>query len=279
MVSDNTSLHSQIMKNLYLNAERDFVIFNVFDDNKNEPERIPGHTLILAAGSKVFHDLFYGNPKREAEIEIKNSSVAAFKLFMKFFYMDHEDISYDDWIEVLKLANKFDVPQCFDAISLFMERNFNLNTVCFAFTMAITYRLNMPDLYKLCDQFIATNYAAIFKLDSFYIFPDYILENFLQIIKNTNPMTIFNACMKWASYKCGQKNIDKVAQNLRHQLGNCFRYILFEKMSLSEFAECLTKYKGLFESSEMERIIIKIAEARKRRYSRMTKLRKNKTPK
>lgn len=261
----------QIMNKLYLNGDKADVILEVHENGKHEP--IYAHRIILATGSKVFDTMLYGGPKRENVIPITNSTVIGVKLFLQFFYMDSVKLSNNffcpESLEVLELAQKYEVQQCFDAYSKSVRSRLNIDNVCDALTVANVYSQQLQHLHEFCREYIANHFMVIFKAPAFRRCSDAILMNILDIalMKNCNPVEIFSASMNWASYACEerQKDSSKDSKKLRSQLGDAFKLIPFNKMSLKEFALCLTQRRDLFESKEIEDIIISMAEISKKR--------------
>ncbi|XP_055311615.1 BTB/POZ domain-containing protein 6-A-like [Sitodiplosis mosellana] len=265
------SFRAQIMKSLCLNSDKADIFFVIHENGQQE--RISAHKCILACGSPVFNTVFYGDqPKQETEIPITDSSAAAFKLFMQFFYLDTVCLSYDNAIEVLQLAQKFQVIECFETYARFMQRHLKIDNVCSAFAVANTFSQQMTNFLQVCREYIANNLQAVLETDNFRCCPTEILKEILEIAreKNYNRIKIFSAAMNWSSHACEKKNINKeLSKNLRHQLGDVFNLIAFDQMTLDEFAQCLTKRSNLFESVELEKVIIAIAKAsnKKRRSS------------
>lgn len=181
-----------------------------------------------------------------------------------FFYLDHlEPLTYANSIEVLKLAKRYEVGGCFDAISKFMQTHLNSDTVCDTLTVARLFAQEMKPLVDLCHKFITDNLIAVLNSPSYLRCTPDTLKIILEISnKDTyGAINIFFASMKWASSACERKKINKdVSKNLRHQLGDCFNLISFEKMQLDEFSNCLMMFSNLFDVPELEKIIIAIAK-------------------
>lgn len=263
------SFRAKIMKTLCLNSQKADVFFVIHENGQQE--RIPAHKNILATGSPVFNTIFYGNQsKQEPEIHITDAPVAAFKLFVQFFYMDTVNLTYDNAISVLRLAQKFQVIECFETYTRFMQSHLSSENVCSALAVANLFSHQMSNFRQVCYQFIANNLQDVLSADNFRRCSRDILKKVIEIAheKNFNCVKIFIALMNWSAHVCEQKKVNnELSKNLRQQLGDCFKLIPFDKMTLDEFGQCLSKRSGLFEAVELEKIIITMAKATKRGHS------------
>lgn len=74
------------------------------------------HKSILAAGSPIFHEMFYGRHKNMETIQILDHDQCAFRLFLESFYSD--SILFDERSNniygVLELAKEYEVTQCME---------------------------------------------------------------------------------------------------------------------------------------------------------------------
>lgn len=73
-------------KKMYLDSDIADVYF-VCDSEDGGFKRIPAHKSVLAAASKVFKVMFYGELKEEGDIKVCNVTAAAFEEFLQFFYL------------------------------------------------------------------------------------------------------------------------------------------------------------------------------------------------
>lgn len=268
-----TNLYAGITDSLYL---RDEIADVHFIFRKNEQfERVPAHKIILSSASKVFMAMFYGDLKEKEEVIITDSPAEAFKEFLQIFYLDMVCLTYENIEYVVKLADKYDVKECMEICAEFLELNLTIENSCFAFELATLFGLT--SLTISCKEHIEENILDVFETEGFLNCSSIVLERILAIENlNAGSVDIFNACWKWASIQCEDEGIDKEdTSNLRYQLGNCFLLIPFDKMSLQEFADCITKYPHLFDAVELMEIIKGIASTErviKNRYRRTNKI-------
>jgi hypothetical protein len=82
----------------------------IVDGNK-----LPAHKFLLAAKSKVFYAMFYGDmiESKAKEVEIKDTTVEAFKLMLKYIYFEELDLGndndYEMAFEIYRIAHRFEL--------------------------------------------------------------------------------------------------------------------------------------------------------------------------
>lgn len=262
-MSLENSLCVQIMNKLFTNNYKADVFFEVHENGSHR--QLNAHKIILATGSEVFNKMFYGGPKPETIISITDSTVDAFQLFLQFFYLDSVKFSNDDIsLGVLKLAKKYEVQQCFDEYSKFMQSQISIDNVCDVFTVANQYKQQLAGLHKFCCDYIAKHITIILKSPSFRRCNHVILKNILNIarMKSVSPIEIFGASMNWAILACEQDQQDssKDSKQIRIKLADAFNLIPFDKMPVNQLGQCITQHRNLFETKELEDLIIGMSE-------------------
>lgn len=100
---------SRATANMYLNEETADVHF-VFEIDDME-QRVAAHKSLLAAGSPVFHAMFYGTIKEKGDVKISDASVKGFMDFLSVFYLDQVKINKENVAEIMDLSNKYDIPE------------------------------------------------------------------------------------------------------------------------------------------------------------------------
>lgn len=150
-------------EDFYLDAATADVFFVFGDGNNNQ--RIPAHKVLLAAKSDVFKAMFYGELKEKGDIKIVDASIAAFKEFLRFFYCTEIDPTIENAPNVLKSADKYNVPACCDFYEKFLGDTITNDNVCFVYGLAILYKRS--GLKELCERRIAENTESVLKSQSF----------------------------------------------------------------------------------------------------------------
>lgn len=74
---------------LYLNdtttSDVYFMFYSSDSDGNETVDRLPAHRIILAAASSVFHQMFYGDLRKENDVLISDTTKDAFAEFLQFF--------------------------------------------------------------------------------------------------------------------------------------------------------------------------------------------------
>lgn len=214
-------------------------------------KRIPAHKCLLAIASPVFHRMFFGELKEEADVRIVDVSVDGFSEFLQFFYMEEVNLTGDNFAEVITLADKYDVPGCMHMCEQFLEITLTLDSVCWCYELATLFHLQ--HLVDMCEERICMETKSIFESDGFLHCPRQILARILSLERlSCDEIDVLHACMRWATQACKRAHIDgTVATNQRQELAECFNLIRFPAMSAEDFSKCLNDYDGLFDAMEM----------------------------
>jgi hypothetical protein len=107
-------------KTFYLNEYMSDVII-IVDGNK-----LPAHKFLLAAKSKVFHAMFFGDmiESKAKEVEIKDTTVEAFKLMLKYIYFEElylgNDSDYEMAFEIYRIAHRFELRKLTGTLHMLM---------------------------------------------------------------------------------------------------------------------------------------------------------------
>lgn len=92
-------------------------------------DELSAHKSVLAASSPVFNRMFNGELKEKGDVDIKDASASGFKEFLNFFYGVPMQLTIENVAEVLKLADKYDVEDCFPICIDFLKRNLDTDIV------------------------------------------------------------------------------------------------------------------------------------------------------
>lgn len=120
--------------------------------------RVPAHKLILANGSSVFDTMFDGRWKDEKEVRIVDATPAVFKEFLQFFYKNDVTVTAANLIDVMNMANKYDVTECLNVCEQMLMKNSRLDDICIGLEAAILFnRSRLKEHCKNEIQKAATN--------------------------------------------------------------------------------------------------------------------------
>jgi len=101
-------------------------VTSILEKQNGEKGKLYGHVNIISTASHVLQMNFCNNWMDHKQIQIKQVSFEAFQVLLRFIYMD--DISFDPglFLEVLKIAHRFNVEQLLDALT--SNESFENNT-------------------------------------------------------------------------------------------------------------------------------------------------------
>lgn len=100
------ALPSKIGEKLYLDVDSADVFF-VLPSKSGGIERVPAHRNILGVISPVFKSMFYGPIEHEGDWHVPNVTLAAFKEFLQFFYLENVTIAAENMTDVSKLRKHY----------------------------------------------------------------------------------------------------------------------------------------------------------------------------
>lgn len=117
--------------------------------------------------------------------------------------------------------------------------------------------INHDELSKYCKKEISLEPKQIFASESFHCCDAYTLQHILELCLATVEANIFKATIQWAKYACGIAGLDpEQVINLKMQLDDCLKSIRFGSMTIEDFHECYTPFKGLFTQDELDDIMM-----------------------
>lgn len=239
------------LRKLYLNESTADVHFVFENERTAEVKRISAHKCLLAIASPVFHRMFFGELKEEADVRIVDVSADGFSEFLQFFYMEEVNLTGENFAEVMTLADKYDVPGCMHLCEQFLEITLTLDSICWCYELATLFHLQ--HLIDMCEERICMETKSIFDSEGFLHCPRQILARLLSLESlSCDEIDVLHASMRWATEACKRAHIDAtLATNKRQQLAECFDLIRFPAMSAEDFSKCLSDYDGLFTAMEM----------------------------
>ena len=104
----NSSWCKNKLKALIENPSTHDVTFKTSDGGS-----VSAHRVIVAAGSPVFHAMLYGNIKERSqkEIDLPNIDSSTLKNLFSFLYSGHVQTNLMGCVELLQVANYFDIKE------------------------------------------------------------------------------------------------------------------------------------------------------------------------
>ena len=161
-----------VLSDLHQNYEdiastSDIMITAGYDNSEN----IPVHKAILTLRSPVFKAMFDNNMTESSsnQIQIPDFDSITIKRMVEFLYKDTftdiDDTSYEDFISLLAIANKYEINSLKEASVYYLNKKITLDNVADMRNKAILYDSDI--LLNYCLQFIESHYTVLFKNDSF----------------------------------------------------------------------------------------------------------------
>lgn len=157
--------------------------------------------------------------------------------------------------EMMYLANKYDVSECFNVCETFFKEKRLVENICHVLQLAVTF--DRKELMEFLLAKVKENPTQIFASNSFKNCTGSILKLILAIDNlDCDEKAVFDACMVWSEKACEKNRMDPLEmKNRREQLGDCFHLIRFAAMEPLHISQCVLKYKNLFERDELLEII------------------------
>ncbi|RZF39905.1 hypothetical protein LSTR_LSTR010533 [Laodelphax striatellus] len=136
---------------------------------KVDGTKFHAHKVILAARSEYFRALLYGGLKEshQTEIELKDTSIEAFKALLKYIYTSHMSLASvkDIVLDILGLAHQYGFVDLEAAISDYLRQTLSIHDVCAVFDAARLYHLHY--LTKMCTTYMDSHAPDIITHPSF----------------------------------------------------------------------------------------------------------------
>lgn len=216
-----------------------------------DSKRIVAHRNVLAVYSPKYKAQFYGPNPDLGEIHVKDISPDAFEEFIKFFYGETVNFTYENVEGILNQAKQCLINILVYECELFLMRSLNDIKLIWSYRLSILY--DLEKLQQVCEQKIANNIPTIFATNDFLQCDEHVLIHILNIGEfiDCKETDIFEGCISWARAACRRKNIsDKNLKNVRAQLNTALDYIYFGSFNIYKFVEINETYKGFFTPDE-----------------------------
>lgn len=134
---------------------------------QENPQKIPGHKLILAMASPVFEAMFYGElAEKDEPIAILDIRPEAFNALLVYIYTDEIKVdTVDKACELCYAAKKYMLPQVVETCTRFIFKDLRPGNVCRAYEFARLFE--EPRLMKNCMTIICTRTMEVLDDPSF----------------------------------------------------------------------------------------------------------------
>ncbi|XP_055307984.1 BTB/POZ domain-containing protein 6-A-like [Sitodiplosis mosellana] len=243
-------------KKLYLNSKTADVNF-VFGAGTDHVETVAAHKIILSISSPMFDTMFFGSLPEQGDVPIVDTSPAAFKEFLQFFYLNKVRLTSEHIIDVSILCKKYGVTEALKLCEEPLQKSFTIDEMCSGYALAIL--LEITNTMQFCEREIIKNAEAILKSTSFLKCNCDTFDKIIQLVTSKcSASALVDACMVWAKAECVQQNLKETTANLKAQLGQSFGRIPFAELNKEQFEQFMTDYSDLLDKSDLATIISKM---------------------
>jgi hypothetical protein len=138
------------------------------------------------------------------EIKIPNIKIEIFSIFLKYLYTGTVTIHKDIVMDLLPVADQFNVGSLRKACFEFLVKNINKDSVIKMLLEAQdgTYKFNCDELVSRCLKFIEKHTSDVVKTQDFYLFEE---RTVLEMVKsnklNVEEIDLFKAIIRWGNYR------------------------------------------------------------------------------
>jgi len=148
-------------------------------------KQLYAHRVILSSRCEYFKLLFDSQMKEATEgiIHVPDISYECFVVFLLFLYTDRTELTGDNVVDLLALANQYNVPRLTQLCEQHIVSNMDNTNVCNLYQIADLYQADQLKLY--CKSFIKKEYNTVRQTDDFTNLPVVLQQEIFSAIKYT----------------------------------------------------------------------------------------------
>lgn len=227
-VVDHSSNLAQDIGALFLNDEYTDVTLRV------NGQLFHAHKVILASRSQYFRALLFGGLResRQAEVEIKDTNLTAFKILLKYIYTGYVSLGSEKEeivLEILSLAHQYGFEDLESSICDYLKDALRIHNICIIYDMSSLY--NLDTLKTFCEDFMDKNALPILNHESFFSISPTALKSIIGRDSFCAPeIHIFQGVREWVKHNPHISKED-------HQL--ILKAIRLPLISLSDLLNCV----------------------------------------
>lgn len=166
-----------LMAKLFLNPNLADVKF--LFKNGDDIETVSANKSVLAAGSQVFHAMFFVSMPENGDVEIVDATAEAFQEFLQLFYVSKIKLTMEDMEQVAALADEYDVMGCLMDFATSKIGKLSMADLCWGYQLAIITK--NTKLQQHCERIICENANDIFNSRTFVRCNQNVLRHILQL--------------------------------------------------------------------------------------------------
>ena len=180
---------------------------------------IPAHKFVLAISSPVFFAMFYGRvAETKDSIELPDCDYESLLELFRFLYSDNVNLSGNNVMQVLYLANKYLVPSLVENCKEYLRDNLIASNVFCILPHAQKFEDN--DLEDRCWKVIEEQTEEAMTSDEFVTVERSVVESVVkrEVLKVTE-VELFKAVNRWATKECERQGMTSDGRTKRRILG------------------------------------------------------------
>ncbi|KAG7169284.1 RCC1 and BTB domain-containing protein 1-like [Homarus americanus] len=145
-----------------------------------DERRIRAHRAVLKIRCQYFRNMFQEHWKENnlEEVEVKDYSFVVFRAFLQYIYTDTVNVSPEDAIGLLELANAY----CEEALKHQCERiiRHGITTENAAMLYAVAIKYEATELEEFCFRFALNHMTEVAQTEAFMALDELTVKNFIQ---------------------------------------------------------------------------------------------------
>ena len=197
---------------------------------------IPAHKFVLAISSPVFFAMFYGQMAESKDsIELPDCEYESLLELFRFLYTDKVNLSGNNVMQVLYLANKYIVPSLAKKCTEYLRDNLNASNVFFILPHA--RKFENKDLEDRCWKVIKEQTEEAVTSDEFFKVERSVVESVVKREKlSVTELKLYKAVDGWATAEVQRQGLTPDGKTKRRILGeDIVKAIRFPLISQKDF--------------------------------------------
>ena len=197
---------------------------------------IPAHKFVLAISSPVFFAMFYGQmAETKDSIELPDCEYESLLELFRFLYTDKVNLSGNNVMQVLYLANKYIVPSLAKKCTEYLHDNLNASNVFFILPHA--RKFENKDLEDRCWKVIKEQTEEAVTSDGFISVERSVVESVVKREKlSVTELKLYKAVDGWAAAEVQRQGLTPDGKTKRRILGeDIVKAIRFPFISQKDF--------------------------------------------
>ena len=218
-------------------------VVSLSNGGSESKKAIPAHKFVLAINSPVFFAMFYGRmAETKDSIELPYCEYESLLELFRFLYSDKVNLSGNNVIQVLYLANKYIVPSLAKKCTEYLRDNLKASNVFLILPHAQIFE--DKDLKDRCWKVIEEQTEEAVTSDEFVAVERSVVESVVKReVLNVREVELFKAVDRWAIKECERQ---RMTSDGRTKTKKDFASVVFDSHLLNheEFCNLIKQYNN-----------------------------------